>query len=223
MPEQSIALGPSVAVCLGSGMTKRGAASKTTSLRALAAVRLAKANPKMTIILSGDGRKETDPALRSALPTEAAIMAALLKKNGISTDRLFLEDESCDTIGNAILTAVRHLQGQTPRRLYVVTSPFHIQRALACFKGVLGDQWEIIPLACAPDADDESRGAKEQGGIDWTNAFFKGIKEGDLAACVKRLLQVGKPYYSQLKRLQTLVESPSAQTNNSVEQTLTKV
>jgi hypothetical protein len=134
-------------------------------------------------------------------------MAEILNKNGISNERLLLEDESRDTIGNAILTAVRFLHGQTPRRLYVVTSPFHIKRALTSFKGVLGSQWEILPHASAVASDDESRGANEQGGIDWTNAFFESITEGDLPDLVKRLLEIGKPFYRTVERLQTLVKS----------------
>ncbi len=191
-----------IAVCLGSGTAADGTASETTIFRTAAATELARANPEMTIILSGDGRKEEDPALRSALRTEAAIMAEILGKNGISSERLLLEDESIDTIGNAILTAVRYLQGQTPRRLYVVTSPFHVKRALASFQGALGGKWEIIPYTCALASSDESRGAKEQGGIDWTAAFYKEIVPGDLPACIKRLLEIGKPAYRNLARLQ---------------------
>ena len=209
MSDQPTTLGAIVAVCLGSGSGANGEASENTSLRALAVIELAKANPEMTIILSGDGRKEETPVLKSALRTEAAIMADILSKSGISNQRLLLEDESHDTIGNAILTAGRFLHGQTPRRLYVVTSPFHTKRALACFQGVLGDQWEIIPYASAPASDDASRGAKEQGGLDWTEAFFKGITRGDLPACAKRLLEIGKPVYQTLARIQTLAQTQS--------------
>jgi uncharacterized SAM-binding protein YcdF (DUF218 family) len=199
---QHTALGATVAVCLGSGTAQDGSASETTSLRALAATALARSNPEMTIILSGDGRKAEDPALRSALKTEATIMAEILSNNGISAERLLLEDESRDTIGNAILTTARFLHGQTPRRLYIVTSPFHIKRALASFQGVLGSKWEIIAHPCAVATSDEVRGATEQGGIDWTDAFYQGITEGDLQACINRLLEKGKPYYRTLGRLQ---------------------
>ena len=209
MSDQPSALGATVAVCLGSGTAPDGSASETTLLRSEAAIKLARSNPEMTIILSGDGRKEKDPALRSALRTEATIMAEIMSQSGISSERLLLEDQSCDTIGNAILTAARYLHGHRPRRLYVVTSPFHTTRALASFKGVLADKWEIIPHACAVASDDASRGAKEQGGIDWTTAFFKGITRGDLPACVKRLLETGKPFYRTLERLQSLAGSSS--------------
>lgn len=211
MPEQQNALGATVAVCLGSGTTTDGNASETTILRATAAIQLAQSNPEMTIILSGDGRKIEDPALRSALRTEAAIMAEILSENGISSERLMLEDESRDTIGNAILTASRFLHGQTPRRLYVVTSPFHTKRALTSFKGVLGSKWEILPYVCAVASNDESRGANEPGGITWTENFFKGITEGDLPACVERLLSIGKPFYRTIARLQALPDNSTAE------------
>lgn len=205
MSQDTIAVKASVAVCLGSGTTKDGTASETTLLRANAAIQLAQTDPEMIIILSGDGRKEKDPALKSALKTEAAVMAELLSKNGISSERLFLEDESVDTIGNAILTAVRYLHLQTPRRLYVVTSPFHTKRALASFRGALGAKWEIIVHTCPVASDDKSRGDKEQGGIDWTTNFYNGITEGDLSACVQRLLDIGKPHYRGIERLQSMI------------------
>ena len=210
MTNSAINADTAIVVCLGSGITPDGSASETTRLRAEATIELCKAlestDPNLTIILSGDGRKEKDPALRAKLPTEAAIMADILKAAGIAPERILLEDESRDTIGNAILTAVRYLRGQTPRRLYVVTSQFHIKRALASFQGTLGDKWEIIPYACPTASDDETRGANEQGGIDWTETFFKDIVPGDLTAVVRRLLSKGKALYRQIDRLQDLLK-----------------
>ncbi len=219
MRVDSRTLGASVAVCLGSGIAADGSASETTFLRATAAAELAQAHPEMTIILSGDGRKEQDPALRDKVRTEAAIMAEILTKSGIAPERLVLEDESRDTIGNAILTAVRYCHGETPRRLYLVTSPFHLKRALASFEGVLGGKWEIIPHLCAVASSDESRGAMEQGGIDWTAAFYKGITPGDLHASVRRLLEIGKPAYRSNSRLQEVVkENPVAKLSQAVDE-----
>lgn len=210
MTNSAINADTAIVVCLGSGIATDGSASETTRLRAEATLELCKAlestDPNLTIILSGDGRKEKDPALRAKQPTEAAIMADILKAAGIAPERILLEDESRDTIGNAILTAVRYLRGQTPRRLYVVTSQFHIKRALASFQGTLGDKWEIIPYACPTASDDEARGANEQGGIDWTEAFFKDIVPGDLCAVVRRLLAKGKAPYRHIDRLQDLLK-----------------
>ena len=219
MTNSAICADAAIVVCLGSGIAKDGSASETTRLRAEATIELCKAlqstDPNLTIILSGDGRKEKDPALRAKLPTEADIMAEILKEAGIAPERILLEDESRDTIGNAILTAVRYLREQTPRRLYVVTSEFHIKRALASFQGTLGDKWEIIPYACPTASDDEARGAKEQGGIDWTEAFFKGLVPGDLCAVVRTLLKKGKPAYRHIDRLKALLNQEQADTRES--------
>lgn len=209
MSKNAPSVGAVVTVCLGSGIAADGTASETTHLRAVAAIELyqslaqslAQTGQHMTIIVSGDGRKEETPAKRARLKTEAALMAEILKKSGIPSRHILQEGQSRDTIGNAILTSVRYLHGLTPRRLYLVTSPFHTTRALASFHGALGDKWEIIPYPCAVASDDHIRGANEKGGIDWTNAFFQGINPGDLPAVVKRLLEKGKPPYRRLRRL----------------------
>jgi hypothetical protein len=195
-----------ILVCLGSGVNADGTASETTFLRVSLTLELAKADPLLTIILSGDGRKEKDPERRSTMKTEAFVMAEYLTANGIASDRLRIEDESVDTIGNAVLSTVRYLNQETPARLQIVSSPFHEKRAMLSFAGALGPRWDLVYVPCAVASDDAVRGANEQGGIDWTNNFFKGITAGDLPAVVTRLLEKGKAHYSGLERLRSFVK-----------------
>lgn len=202
MSKKTKKLGPSIAVCLGSGINSDGTASESTTARAAAAAELAQKNPDMTVILSGDGRNDVNKSTR----TEAELMAEILEKKGISTDRLLLEGESRDTIGNAIMVAARYLQGVEPRRLYVVTSPFHIQRALIAMRGVLPEGWEILPYQSGKASDDDKRGANEAGGITWMTNFFTGVTAGDMQAVVKRLYEVGKPLYRDFDWLKAFVE-----------------
>lgn len=204
MPSTPSALGAVVAVCLGSGITADGRASETTITRAKGAMALAIAHPEMTIILSGDGRKTDDPIRRSQLKTEAELMGEILTAGGIEKCRLLFEDESIDTVGNAILTTVRYLDGVEARPLYLVTSPFHEERATKSFAGILGDKWPIINHPCAETPSDPARAATEPGGIQWITAFYQGITPGDTHAAVQKLLTVGKPYYKTLQRLNNM-------------------
>ncbi len=176
-----------IAVVLGGGMTKKGKSGHATNLRALAGVRLAKANPTWTFILSGDGRKSN--------LTEAESMARIFEANGIERSRLLLEDEARDTIGNAVLVAARYLRHVQPRKLYVVTSPFHATRALLLFRGVLGPNWDIEVVTSANAHGDSNRRANEPGGIEWTHRFLAGITPGDLRAATARLL-ADRPFYA---------------------------
>ena len=186
-----------VVVVLGGGMNSDGRSVPTTISRARAGVKLAKANPSWTFILSGDGRVDT---AKSNL-TEADYMARIFEANGIDRSRLLLEEESRDTIGNAVLVAARYLRHLQPSTLFVVTSPFHAARSSLVFRGVLGSQWNVEVIASSPARGDAARRANEPGGIDWTQRFFTGISPGDLPACISRLLSE-RPLYATSRWLQ---------------------
>lgn len=197
-------LGPEVAVTLGGGFGDDGETGPESILRAQAAAQLAKEHPNMKVILSGDGR----PAELQDKPTEAQLMGDILKQNGISGKRLIYEDQSMDSIGNAVLTAARYLDGQKPGKVYVVTSPFHIERAVLSFKGVLGPDWQVEGVPSEVGYRDAVRGANESGGVQWTKNFYDGVKPGDLAGSIDRLNEVGKPVYRTLSWLQNLAGTP---------------
>jgi uncharacterized SAM-binding protein YcdF (DUF218 family) len=190
-------------VVLGGGMTNDGKSGQATKLRALAAVKLAKANPSWTFILSGDGRVHPTQSVL----TEAECMAEIFEAHGIDRSRLLLEDESRDTIGNAVLVAARYLRHLQPRRLYVVTSPFHAARALLLFRGVLGNDWNIEVSTSSTTRGDAARRANEPGGMEWTHRFFTGITPGNLSASIARLL-AERPIYASSKWLSSATTRP---------------
>jgi hypothetical protein len=187
-------LGPEIAIVLGSGILDGGKPGPRTELRAIAAAKLALANPKMTIIASGDGRKET----QAAEPTEAGHIAKILKAHGVANRRVLIESESRDTIGNAVLVYAKFLRGQKPRKVYIVTSPFHKERAMLIFRTVLGPAWELEPVLCDVDAGDV---AKAERNLEFTEQFLAGIACGDFSAVLARLFDKGKPFYRSLKWL----------------------
>ncbi|TMC00158.1 MAG: YdcF family protein, partial [Chloroflexi bacterium] len=80
--------------------------------------------PEIIVVLGGGVLPDGKPPR-----TEAATMADVIVAAGIGGERIFLEDESRDTIGNAIYVAERYLGALAPRPVYVVTSPFHLQRS----------------------------------------------------------------------------------------------
>ena len=128
-------------------------------------------------------------------------MARILIKMGISPKRILREHQACDTIGNAVLSAARYLVGQTPRKIYVVTSPFHAERALTMFRGVLGPKWTVEPYLSEEIDGDDYKGSRESGGIEWAHKFFEKTVPGDISSAVNRLLEIGKPRYRELRWL----------------------
>ena len=114
-------------------------------------------------------------------------MADLVAERGIDGARIFLEDESRDTIGNAVHVADRYLAVIPARPIYLVTSPFHLERSVETFRLVLGPDWEIVGEASAAAPDDGERAKHEPRFMMQTRAFLAGITPGEVARMVEKL------------------------------------
>ena len=94
---------PELIVVLGGGMLANGNPAPSTLARAETGADLAREHPMAAIICSGShgvGRKPRK--------SEAASMADAIVARGVDATRIFLEDESRDTIGNACLLNESH-------------------------------------------------------------------------------------------------------------------
>jgi uncharacterized SAM-binding protein YcdF (DUF218 family) len=201
-------LGPAIAVVLGAGLETDGSASERTIVRTEAAVQIAKRYPELTVIVTGDGRTDTNRILRSH--SEASCMAQILQRGGIARSRIRLEHQARDTMGNAILVAARYLLGQAPRKIYLVTSPFHAERALVMFRGVYGPDWDIELYASGLAEGDLPKGLMEAGGIQWARRFLETTTPGDFVSAIDRLLTFGKPCYRKMPWLKALASEKAA-------------
>jgi uncharacterized SAM-binding protein YcdF (DUF218 family) len=173
---------PEVAVVVGGGISPDGAPTASTTARARAAAHLASKRPDLAIILSGSDGDGPAATPRS----EAAIMADLIVDTGIDRGRLFLEERSRDTIGNGVEVVSQFLGPIEPRPLYLITSPFHLERALVVFRHLLGFAWQVQAVAAEDTADDLDRAKKETFYLQETFAFFEGTRPGDWKAIEKR-------------------------------------
>jgi uncharacterized SAM-binding protein YcdF (DUF218 family) len=178
----SVATHPEIIVVLGGGMLPDGTPAPATLARAGAAADLARAHPDAAIICSGShgvGRKPRR--------SEAASMADLIVERGTDRERIFLEDESRDTVGNAVHVADRYLAAIPARPMYLVTSPFHLERSVETFRLVLGPAWRIEGVASAPAPDDGDRAKHEPRFLMQTREFLAGIAPGEVAQMVAKL------------------------------------
>ena len=191
-----VASAPELAVVLGGGVTTNGDPLPSTTARARRAAQLARERPELGLICSGDRQLDAP----SGTPSEAALMRDLIVGWGVGADRIAIEDESRDTIGNALLTAVRYLKDIEPRPLSVITSPFHLERATETFRHVLGYAWQIQAVASDETDDDIARAARETLYLQETTKFFEGVRAGDYRTMAQRLRQRW-PYYVDIKRL----------------------
>lgn len=186
-----------IAVVLGGGISPHGVADPATVARTEAATALARQRPLLGFVLTGrqSGREGVLYPV-----SEAQWMAEKLAEEGVARDRMVLEDESRDTIGNAVLVAARHLQDLEPRPLWIVTSSYHMARSVLAFAATLGARWPIRTRTSPAAIDDAFRSAAEAKFIQETSEFFDGIDIGDLDAIVARLCE-RYPHYATLERL----------------------
>jgi len=179
---ESVAGYPEIIVVLGGGVLHDGTPAPATLARAEAAADVARAHPDAAIICSGShgvGRKPKR--------SEAASMADLIVERGVDRARIFLEDQSRDTIGNAVHVADRYLSAIPARRIYLVTSPFHLERSVATFLLVLGPDWQIEGVASAPAPDDGERAKHEPRFLMQTRAFPAGTRPGGVGRMIAKL------------------------------------
>src|SRR5256885_16095730 len=121
---------PELAVVLGSGLTADGDPLPSTTARAHRAAQLAHERPELFVICSGDRQLEEPPGG----PSEATLMRDLIAARGVAPDRIAIEDESRDTIGNAVLTPVRYLGPLQPRPPAATPPPSHLPPATEPFR-----------------------------------------------------------------------------------------
>lgn len=123
--------------------------------RVQAALPIIRAHEDALIVLCGGGFDRRR--------TEAQQMEHVLTKHGVPSSRLILEEDSVDTIGNAIFAKL-HLRAlgflsRIPNRggLVVITSRFHAVRALDTFRQVFGTRYAVCTVGVKTTWDSEGR------------------------------------------------------------------
>lgn len=109
-------------IVLGARVRPDGTPSHTLENRCRAAVETWRRESSGAFIVCG-GQGADEPA------TEAAVMRAYLLEAGVPAELIFLEDRSTNTLEN-LRYARRIMEAQGMRRAAVVTSDYHLTRAL---------------------------------------------------------------------------------------------
>jgi vancomycin permeability regulator SanA len=114
----------------GAAVRPDGNPSATLQRRVAAALECAKGNPDARFIPTG--------AVGRYGPSEASVMAALLRESGVRDDRIVLEESGFDTLSSvrAIYRLLR--EPQVRGRVMVATSAYHLPRCLIllCLAGI---------------------------------------------------------------------------------------
>lgn len=135
-------------VVLGAGLETNGTMKVKLVARLQGALKLARMNPSAPLLLTGGNSKGGI--------TEAYAMGLWLKKRGIPSRRLILEDKARDTVENALYSSAI-LQRLGVTHVTLVTSPSHLRRGLAdfeeaCLQRGLSLQWDGLAAGAKGDA-----------------------------------------------------------------------
>ncbi|WP_234735041.1 YdcF family protein [Tellurirhabdus bombi] len=104
------------------------------------ALLLYKAGLIQKILISGGG----DPIIPREIANEGKLTAQFLQAGGIPANAIILENKSLNTYENARFTAAILRQKFSDNEYVLITSAFHMQRAVACFQK---QQIQVVPYS----------------------------------------------------------------------------
>lgn len=133
-----------IGVVLGGGISKKNKLTYDPKTRIKKALQLLKNNQIQKLILSGKC-SYGNPKI-----TEAKLYQEYLTKQGVNRNKLILEEQSRDTIGNAIYSKKIILKQKLPKNIIVITSNYHLKRALMIFKHIFGKEYNITGVSSKP-------------------------------------------------------------------------
>jgi uncharacterized SAM-binding protein YcdF (DUF218 family) len=132
---------PQAIVVLGQSLNQNGSPPKTLLARVREAI-LLYSHHKVPLLLCGGDPAETGV-------TEAETMSSLIIKSGIPVASIFLETRSKNTVQNAWYV-VDVLRKHRWSHIILVTSDFHIPRAVLYFEAVFVERKALITIQRGP-------------------------------------------------------------------------
>ncbi|MBW2997901.1 YdcF family protein [Candidatus Woesearchaeota archaeon] len=134
--------GFTIGILLGGGI-KNKKLSKTSRKRVNLAYNLLKEEILDQLVLSG---KFSSDEIHEK--TEAELLKKFLIDRGIKERQLILEDNSRDTLENAIYCKELFMNKSLNRKIVLITSDYHVRRAMEIFKYVFGTDYIFVGVGC---------------------------------------------------------------------------
>lgn len=174
---------------LGGGTDADGAIPLFARRRADTAYGLLSEGTIDVLVLSGRYSIEAQPK------SEARSFHDYLVTAGADATRLILEERSRDTIGNAVYSKEIVLSSGVAPSIHLVTSDFHMRRALAVFRYVFGDGYTIVPVASRTSLANRIRTfLRESALLAATHRLLQKARPGDHSAIEALMLRNVEPY-----------------------------
>ncbi|MBI5066023.1 YdcF family protein [Candidatus Woesearchaeota archaeon] len=178
-------------IVLGGGF-RGGKLSFESKKRVEAGANLYEQGFSNTLLMSGGFTVDT------LKKSEGGEMKKFAVELGVKPNNIFIEEESLDTIGNAIFSKPI-IKKKNFKNLLLVTSDYHLERSLFIFHYVFGSGFSILGFDVLTSFVRKFVQQKEKKERDYlleVQAFFSGIKRGNDKAILKRMKEV-HPYYKK--------------------------
>lgn len=170
-----------VLVCLGGGLDRDWPSPMSIS-RLDKSLELFKAGDFNGIIVTSRG---TFRDTNGHSITEARAQYLYLVERGMNPAKVYEEDQSWDTLGNAYFTKIRYLTPRGWLNPTVITNEFHMERVSFLFDMVLGKRYHIEVVGASnggiTERGLEKRKAHEETVLAFYKKRFAGVKKGDMA------------------------------------------
>ena len=177
-------------------MDKYGNLNQESLERCKKAVEIFSANPDSFLITSGwNYRKD------SKITIAKAFKKYLIENNKIPKDNILVDENSRDTVGDAVFTRLNIISKFNSRKLTIITSNYHVPRVKKIFDFVYGNKIFISVVGSGQISDEMGLREKELKSLEAFNKTFVGIKRGDIENIYKRLISK-HPYYHYLNKKQ---------------------
>ncbi len=118
----------------------------------------------------------------------------LIEKHAIDPAIVLTETQSKDTVGEAVFTRLSFALPRGWRKICVVTSGYHLERAKEIFQFVYGDSY-LLEFQRADVAFDPAIVEKEASSLEAFRKTFLGIPSGDIDGILGRLRE-RHPFYN---------------------------
>lgn len=166
-------------VVLGGGIDRRGKLPNHVITRLKKAAEIFKKEKNVSILVCG---KYSFLYSKKDLPakTEAEAAKEYLLTLGIPEKKIYLENKSKDTIGNAYYAKKNYFIPKKEKRALIITSDFHLKRARFIFKKIFGKSYKIVFVATPSVIKEKEKVKKRQKELlEKTKKMLAPMKLGD--------------------------------------------
>jgi vancomycin permeability regulator SanA len=133
--------------------------------------------------------------------THAEAMKRYAIENDVPEKDIYCEEESQETVGQAVFSKLRIVKPKGWQKVLVITSNYHVYRASIIFDFIYGNGFDIDFLTIiSPEFDTPEIRQKNRDSLKAFYRTFEGVKRGDDDEILKRLYSA-HPRYRHLSGL----------------------